>query len=243
MNHSNLVIKPQKSRSWYVGVGVLLILLVIGTYGFGRYFAIVDLNETKEQLTKTQQQLQETQASLEKTSENLVMQKQSSQVDNLSNKELVNSVKDLQQTQKKLEEELKLYRRIMAPEKDNEGLTIDSFQITKTDESKTFYFNIMLIQAGKQSGFLKGDLVLKVSGLLNGKNTEYDFRELGTFNEKHFKFQFQFFRNIQGFVNLPDGFEAKKVSALARTKGRRKNQKAQKQVVWQPEESQNYVRS
>jgi len=242
MKNSNLVIKQQKSRFWYVGIGFLLLLVIVGTYSLGRYFALNDLSSTKDELVRTQQQLLETRSSLEKTSENLAMQKQSSQVDVLSNKELVNSVKDLQQTQKGLEEELKFYRKIMAPERDKEGLGIDSVQISKTENSDEFHFRLTLIQAGKQSQFLKGDIVLKLSGLLNGKNTEYDFRELGTFNEKHFQFQFKYFQNIQGFVRLPSGFEAKQMSASARTKGLRKNQKTEKQIVWQPEESQNYVR-
>jgi len=242
MNLSNLVIKQQKSRLWYVSIGFLLVIVVIGTYGLGRYFALHDLSTTKDELARIQQQLLETQHSLEKTSENLVMQKQSSQVDNLSNKELVNSVKDLQQTQRDLEEELKFYRKIMAPERDKEGLGIDSLRISKTENEDEFHFRLTLIQAGKQSHFLKGDITLKLSGLLNGKNTEYNFRELGTFNKKHFQFQFKYFQNIQGFVRLPAGFEVKQLSASAQTKGLRKNQKAQKQVVWQPEESQNHVR-
>jgi len=242
MNHSHLVIKQQKPRSWYIGIGFLLFLVVIGSYGIGRYLALEDLSTTKEALVTIQQQLVKTQRSLDQTAESLVMQKQSSQVDILSNKELVNSVKNMQQTQNDLQEELKFYRKIMAPGRDKEGLAIDALQISQTQDVDEFHFRITLIQAGKQTQFLKGDITLKLSGLLNGKNTEYNFRELGTFNVKHFQFQFKYFQNIRGFIRLPSGFEAKKLTASVKTKGRRKNQKAQKQAIWQPLESQNYVR-
>ncbi len=242
MSHSNLIIKPQKSRLWYITVGFLLLFLLVTIYVAGRYLSLADLASTKEELVISQMHLAETQNALDRASESLVMQKQSSQVDNQSNQELVNSVKNMQQTQNDLEEELKFYRKIMAPERDREGLAIDAMKISQADRSDEFHFRLTLIQAGKQSQFLKGDIVLRLSGLLNGKNTEYDFRELGTFKVKHFQFQFKYFQNIQGFIHLPSGFEAKKLTVAAKTKGRRKNQKVEKQMVWQPEESQNYVR-
>ncbi len=242
MNQSKLVIKQQKSRLWYVTAGFLMLFIFVSTYVTGRYLALVDLATTKDELAISQQRLMATQSALDKASESLVMQKQSSQVDNQSNQELVNNVKSLQQTQNALEEELKFYRKIMAPEREQEGLAIDALQISKTDRVDEFHFRVTLIQAGKQSQFLKGDIILRLSGLLNGKNTEYDFRELGPFNAKHFQFQFKYFQNIQGFINLPSGFEAKKLIVAAQTKGRRKNQKAEIKMIWQPEESQNYVR-
>jgi len=242
MAHSNLIIKPQKSRLWYIMAGFLLLFLFVVIYVAGRYLSLADLASTKEELAISQMRLAKTQKALDGASESLVMQKQSSQVDNQSNQELVNSVKNMQQVQNELEEELKFYRNIMAPERDQEGLAIDALHVTSTDRADEFHFRLTLIQAGKQTQFLKGDIILRLAGLLNGKNTEYDFRELGTFNGKHFQFQFKYFQNIQGFINLPSGFEAKSLTIAVQTKGRRKNQKAEKQMIWQPEESQKYVR-
>lgn len=242
MTHSNLIIKPQKSRLWYITAGFSLLLLFVVIYVAGRYLSLVDLATTKEELVISQMRLAETQRALDRSSESLVMQKQSSQVDNQSNQELVNSVKNMQQVQNDLEEELKFYRNIMAPERDQVGLAIDALHMTRTDRADEFHFRLTLIQAGKQTQFLKGDIILRLAGLLNGKNTEYDFRELGTFNGKHFQFQFKYFQNIQGFIQLPAGFEAKRLTIAAQSKGQRKNQKAEKQMIWQPEENQKYVR-
>ncbi len=242
MNHSNLVIKQQKSGLWHFSLIAILVFLIIGTFVVGRYLALADLSSTKVELAESQQKLIDTQAALNKASESLVMQKQSSQVDNQSNQELINSVKNMQQTQQILEEELKFYRKIMAPELDLKGLAIDSMKISPTDDPQEFHFRLTLIQAGKQAQFLKGDIIIKVSGLLNGKTTVYDFRELGTFNSKHFQFQFKYFQNVQGFIKLPSGFEVKNINVKARTKGLRKNQNAENQIIWQPEESQKYVR-
>ena len=242
MHQSNLVIKQRKSLAWNISIAISILLMFVLTYIFGRYLALEDLSETKAELIEIKQILTNTQEAFDKASERLVMQKQASQVDTLSNQELVNNVKMMQGTQNSLEEELKFYRKIMSPEREEKGLVIDSLLITGTETQTEFHFQVTLIQAGKQTQFIQGDVILTLTGLLGGKTTEYDFRELGTFKPKHFKFQFKYFQNIQGFINLPEGFVAKNLRITAKTKGRRKKQQAEKQMKWQPEESQNYVR-
>ncbi|MEP1857022.1 MAG: DUF6776 family protein [Kangiellaceae bacterium] len=236
--HSNLVIKQQKTKPWYIGVGSLVVLLFTASYLTGRYLAINDLSETKQQLAAVELELAETKSALDSLNERLVMQAQSAQVDNLSNQELINSVKSLQQNNKKLVEELTFYRKIMAPERDKDGLVVDSIKLFNTDEENVFQIRTTLIQAGKQLQFLKGSILIKVSGELDGQAREFDIRELGTFKNSDFQFQFKYFQNIQGTIELPGGFIAKSINVSAQTKGLRKNQKTNLKVSWRPEESQ-----
>jgi len=265
MNNQNLVIKEQKSNLWYASVATLLILSVVGTFIFGRYLALTDLSQTKQSLNQAQQMLDKTQTELNLAKESLVMQQQSSQVDNLSTQELLHSVKLMQQQQKEPQTELKFYRRILAPELDKDGLAVDSFRLAKTDLQGQFHFRTTLIQAGKQNAYLKGYLILKVSGLQSDvketgevdkpaasqkvankkvtvKEMTYTFKQLGSFKAKFFQFQFKYFQNFQGFIKLPKGFKAKNISIYAKTRGRRKNQSTKKQLIWKPEERQNYAR-
>jgi len=242
MIQSNLVIKQQKSQLWHVSVGLLMLLAIVGVFIVGRYLALSDLSSTKLHLQETLNELSQSKLAREKLNEKLVMQQQSSQIDSQSSKQLVNNVKELQQAQNDLESELAFYRRIMSPEQEKDGLKVDEFQISSSDTPQNFHFRLTLIQAGKQSRYLKGSVDLQLDGLLNGKKTEYNFRELGTFENRQFNFQFKYFQNIQGFLQLPDGFIAHKVSISAKTKGRGKKYNIQSQFDWQPQESQNYVR-
>jgi hypothetical protein len=235
---SNLVIKQQKTTAWHVGMACLVIAVFTLTYLSGRYLAIADLAQTKQSLEQVESQLIDTQSALDSLNERLVMQAQSAQVDNLSNQELINSVKNLQLANKKLLEELTFYRKIMAPELDKNGLVIDSVKVYTSDDSSEFQLTTTLIQAGKQLQFLKGTILVKVSGELNGQPKEFDIRELGTFKNKDFQFQFKYFQNIKGLIELPSGFIAKSINVSAQTKGLRKNQRTNTQVPWQPEESQ-----
>ncbi|MBV1909762.1 MAG: hypothetical protein KUG78_10610 [Kangiellaceae bacterium] len=240
--HSNLVIREQKSRSWYIGIGLASLLLFVTTFLVGRFLAVSDLAETKQNLQQLELKLKQTLGALDNVSESLVMQKQSAQVDDLSNQELVNSVKIMQQTNSELQQELSFYRKIMAPALDQDGLTVDSVQILATNKVQVFQIQTTLIQAGKQLQYLKGSAIIKFQGEMDGLVKEFDIRELGTFKAKHFQFQFKYFQNIQGFVELPDGFTVKSLTVTAKTRGLRKNQTAKKQIKWQPEESQQHVR-
>ena len=72
--HSNLVIKQQKTKPWYIGVGSLVVLLFTASYLTGRYLAISDLSETKQQLASVELELAETKSALDNLNEQLVMQ-------------------------------------------------------------------------------------------------------------------------------------------------------------------------
>ena len=242
MSRLNLVIKHQKSQLWYLSVGTLVVLTIVAVFIIGRYLALSDLSRTKVQLEEAIEEIKQSKLVSDELNEKLVMQRQSSQIDSQSSKQLVSNVKELQQTRTDLESELAFYRRIMSPEQEKDGLKVDEFQISSSDISHNYHFRLTLIQAGKQSRYLKGNVGIQLNGLLNGKKTEYNFKELGSFENKQFDFQFKYFQNIQGFIQLPEGFKANKVSISAKTIGRSKKVSIYKQFDWKPQESQNYVR-
>ncbi|TQV85281.1 DUF6776 family protein [Aliikangiella coralliicola] len=232
MSEPQLIITQKKSLFWYFAWGVLTVFLLYLSFYGGRYLAIEEQQETIEKAAWLEQKLAEYQQAYQKANEDLVMQTQSAKVDTQSNQQLVDSVKQLQETQRQLEAELKFYRNIMAPELEQEGLTIAEFELSKLNQGETPRFKLVLTQAGRQEQFLKGEVELKLHGQLNGSPTVYEFRELGTFLPKHFQFQFRYFQNIEGNIALPEGFIAQHVTIQAKTKGLRKNQTAEKQIDW-----------
>jgi len=227
-----LVIKEQKTVLWYVGWGSLALLLLAVFYFAGRYDASEVEQALNERVAGLEVELNKYRQAYLQANEDLVMQAQTAKVDNQSNQQLVETVKQLQEAQRQLESELKFYRNIMAPELDKQGLTIAEFDVTQTGNNGNPRFKLVLTQAGRQEQFLKGDVELKLHGKLDGESKVYPFRELGTFNAKDFQFQFRYFQNIEGELSLPEGFTAEFVTVQAKTRGLRKNQTAQKQINW-----------
>ena len=232
MTGPNLVIKQRRTPIWYVAWSLLAATLLVGCFLTGRFLAVDELARLKLQTQSLENRLARSQQAFAEVSEQLVMQQQSLQVDNQSNEQLISTVKNLQSTQKKLEEELNFYRNIMAPELKNEGLTIADFSVSATPTLNQYRFKLALTQAGKQEQFLKGKAEVRIRGRLNGEPREYPIRELGTFNQKQFEFQFKYFQNIEGVIDLPTGFVAEQIDVRARTQGLRKNQTASRQLQW-----------
>ncbi|WP_444997169.1 DUF6776 family protein [Aliikangiella sp. IMCC44359] len=232
MSGSRLIVTQQKTLAWYIGWGIVVLVALAVSYVAGRYFSAAERQEAIKRADFLQEELKKFQSAYQQVNEDLVMQTQSAKVDNQSSQQLVETVKRLQSVQNKLESELRFYRNIMAPELDKQGLTIAEFDIIEDSEKNSPRFKLVLTQAGKQEQFLKGNVDLKLKGKLAGVDKVYSFKELGTFQAKHFQFQFRYFQNIEGELSLPEGFIAEEVVIKARTHGLRKNQTAEKQVNW-----------
>ncbi len=239
MNSPKLIVTEQKPNSWYISIVFASFILLVGVYLLGRFLAVKDLSQTKQLLSDAQLSLNNTEIAYSEISESLILEKQSTLVETLSNQELIESIQTLKLEQKSMEEELSFYRNIMAPEKDAKGLNIDHLAVTKIDSDGKFHFSLTIIQAQKQTRFLKGKVEITVFG--QDKNNQanqlsYQFRELGTFKSADFKFQFKYFQNLQGFIQLPENFMPQRLVATAKTQGLRKNQTAKLEMVWLPEE-------
>ncbi len=232
MAEPQLVIKAKKTVGWYLGLAIILLLLLVGSHISGRYFAMMEREQVIATADSLQKELDKYQSAYQKASEDLVKQSQFSEVDNLSSQQLTETIKQLQSTQRQLESELKFYRNIMAPELDNKGLTIAELVISKTMVDSKPQFKLVLTQSGRQDQFLKGSVDIKLHGKLNGSDKTYSFSELGRFNVKDFQFQFRYFQNIEGELEIPSGFVADYVIVEAKTRGLRKNQTVRKQVNW-----------
>ena len=250
MNEPKLIVTKQKSKTWYFLMGFTAFLALLGVFFIGRVLAIKDLSSTKRELSELKSTLASTKSAYDLASESLVLEKQSTMVESLTNQDLINNIQALTLEQQSMREELRFYRNIMAPEKDAKGLNIDQLVLTKIDGATNketankdnggqYHFRLTIIQAQKQAQFLKGNVEISVIGHDIKDETamiSYKFIELGSFKRSDFAFQFKYFQNIQGIIQLPRNFMPQRVMATAKTKGLPKNQTAKLETVWQPEE-------
>lgn len=232
MASPQLIVTQQKSLAWYIYMAMILLALLALSFYAGSYFTVTYKSDLQNKVQELQAEVSKYQRAYAETNKNLVIQTQSAKVDNQSNQQLVKTVKQLQESQRQLTSELKFYRNIMAPELDQQGLTIDNFDLVKNKENKSISYKLVLTQAGRQEQFLKGEVVIQLHGKLAGKAKTYNFRELGTFKKEAFKFQFRYFQNLEGSIALPQAFTAENITIQAKTRGLHKNQTAEKQVNW-----------
>lgn len=229
---ANLIITHKRSNWWYIAIFSLLLAALFGCFLGGQYYAVTHAAQMQHEIEWLNNQVAEYQQALNKANEELIRQDQTSKVDSESTAELVNSIKELKDSNRQLLEELTFYRNIMAPELSQEGLTIADLLLSRADKADEVYFKLALTQVGKHDLYLKGDVRIKISGLFENKPQEIDIRQLGSFAAKDLEFQFRYFQNIEGVIKLPDGFVAQKIAVTASTSGLAKNQTAEKQFEW-----------
>lgn len=235
MTQPKLVITHEKPPIFYLLIGLVVVALLLISFYIGRFMGINERESAVEKVESLQQQLAEYQQAYQKANKDLVTHVQHAKVDNLSNKELIETIKSLESTRNQLQAELSFYRNIMAPELSQEGLSISEFDTSDGSAKNKSKFKLVLTQVGKQDQFIKGEVALNLQGtnIQTGLPMSYNFNDLGDFKNDDFKFQFRYFQTIEGEISLPKDFMAEKVSISAKTKGLRKNKTANAEFDWQ----------
>ncbi len=125
-----------------------------------------------------------------------------------------------------LRKQLSFYQKVMAPELEQEGFTIDSFNVASTHSDDYYRFTLVLMQFDKKRDTVKGRINLFVKGSLNGRPIEYNLGDLMASDDKTIDFSFRYFEVLKGEFKLPPGFMPEKVmvkSVLSKAKWGKRN--------------------
>ncbi|MFT5164502.1 MAG: hypothetical protein ACI9FJ_003104, partial [Alteromonadaceae bacterium] len=118
-----------------------------------------------------------------------------------------NQLQELQQENFKLQKALSFYQKVMAPELEAEGISLDSFTIVPSKSKRIFHYKLVLVQTTKLKRFARGFIELKVKGSLDNKIKSYDIKTLVEgFDKKSLQFSFRYFQIIEGDLTLPLDF-------------------------------------
>ncbi len=114
---------------------------------------------------------------------------------------------DKEQEIKTLEEELSFYKSIISPEKDETGLTIHSFDLTKggTDDLKQFHLVLTQIASGGKEA--KGTVIFRLQGKQDGADKLLEWWDIRPDSTQQMpSFKFKYFQRIKGVLKVPVGF-------------------------------------
>lgn len=116
------------------------------------------------------------------------------------------SLKTLQDEILELKEEVAFYRSIVAPKESSKGLRIQSFKLEENGQERGYRFKLVLTQVIKNNKITRGTVTMVVEGLQSDKPTELKLSEVTTARRSTLSFKFKYFQNLEGDVQLPDGF-------------------------------------
>jgi hypothetical protein len=116
-----------------------------------------------------------------------------------------------------LEEGLRFYKSLMAPGEIAQGLSLRPLELVALEPPGQYAFRIVAQQEARKHSLLKGELSAEVNGLLADQEVSYPLDELsGDLDNGSVPLRFRYFQSIEGQLSLPDGFEPRSVTLVAR---------------------------
>lgn len=176
--------------------------------------ALVERDELRLQL----QQKSEEAEMLSQQVANLAL---ASEVDKASSEDVRGRVIELKEQIAALEEEISLYRGLMAPTENRQGLTIGSLELIATGVPRRYDFKVVVQQLATNHQVLNGHLNFTVVGREGEITRSIPLKDLTSqIDDENIRLRFKYFQNIQGQLELPVGFEPERIELLARSTGR-----------------------
>lgn len=214
----------------------LLLFTVIGLclftgYRLGNYYhynQIQNLEQQKNRLEQLYHQQEENIARIHSLEVELT-------VEQLANKQAQFSLKTAAEKQFEMKKQLAFYEKVMAPEKQSDGLLVESIKITGTKVPQKYNFQVALVQQQLKRRYSKGYIDIKVIGQQKDKTLQLKLSNISDITKKDTAFSFQYFQVISGEFTLPEGFipEEVQVSAILTKSKWQKYAKKEKSILWQ----------
>lgn len=155
-------------------------------------------------------------------------------VEQLANQNAQSTLKQMADEHYQVKKQLAFYEKVMAPEKEADGLVIDKVKLNATSSPQHYDFQVILVQQLLKKRYAKGYIELAVVGSLNNKPSTLPLSQISDLTTKDLTFSFQYFQVLEGTISLPDNFVAEKIQIsviLTKTKWQ-KYQKLSKSLPW-----------
>ncbi|WP_286234665.1 DUF6776 family protein [Thalassotalea sediminis] len=137
------------------------------------------------------------------------------EVERLANQKSQNLLTEIEQQHFKVKTELAFYEKVMAPEKQADGLVIDKLTLSSTASPRHYRFQVVLVQQKVRKRFAKGHIKLVLHGSLKDKPVKLELSKISEITKKQLGFSFQYFQIIEGELTLPEHFSPDQIELSA----------------------------
>ena len=137
--------------------------------------------------------------------------------------------------------ELTFYQRVMAPELNADGISIDSMTVNALPGTNSFYFRLILLQQERIQQLAQGSLRLTLRGLQDGERQEYSLLTLAGIDEGSTQFVMSYFSLTEGSFTLPENFVPETLHVNVRSRQGRQTERTfqwQQLITAEPEEQE-----
>lgn len=201
-----------------LGFAVLAVFL---SHQRGYSFGMVKQEEVLNDLKRLQTALGASQSRTDELEQQVTNHSLGAEVDRRANESVRQEVMVLKEEIAVLTEENSFYRGLMAPTKNKRGLSFGAVELSRLDRARTFHYKVVMQQLATNHNLLKGTLLFKVHGRMEGLDVEYNLSQLSSqLKTEVIKLRFKYFQTVEGQLQLPEGFEPLRMELVAKSTGK-----------------------
>ena len=241
--HRAITLSSRHRRKQIIRLGAVLILALTLLLGFylGQRSARDAMELDPESYRSMQLALPAAQQELAALQGEMETQFTRHEVDRRALEMVRRDMADQKQRIADLEENLRFYKGLMAPEEVARGLSLRAIELVAQQEPRRYAYRIVVQQEARKHELLKGKLAVEVVGVLAGQEVNYPLVGLSDeLTEELLVLSFRYFQAIQGYMTLPEGFVPTDVRVVASVSSPQKIE-AREQYPWHLQESFTHV--
>lgn len=197
-------------RSVVVIFSLVLISVYCG-YRFGNYYHNYQKDLIEHQKIRLKN-LYSQQADLSTQVNTLTVELE---VERIASQRSVKLLKKMESEHYEVKKQIAFYEKVMAPEKQANGLALDTVLVFPTKSPHHYRFDVTLVQQQLRKQYAKGYIDIQVLGSLHNKPHTLSLSNISTLKRQDLSFSFKYFQVIDGEFTLPKGFAPERLSISA----------------------------
>jgi len=211
------------------------LMLLAGMY-LGRLAAYVDMNADPQTVHSMRLEISHLREELKAATGDLELQRTLHEVDSRALEMVRSEMATQNERAAELEEDLRFYRSLVAPDDTANGLSLRQPEIVADERPGHFKYRFVIQQKARKHAEVEGALSVSVVGREGEEEASYRLGSLslGT-DEEAVALKFRYFQAIEGELVLPDGFEPKGITVVARASKPREAE-VREQFPWELQE-------
>ncbi len=137
------------------------------------------------------------------------------EIEKLANQKAQQSLRSIEDDHFSLKKELAFYEKIMAPEKQANGVIIDEVEVSSTASESHYHIRVVLVQQQKSKRYAKGAIEIAFEGSLLNRPATIKLASLADLKKQQMGFSFQYFQVLESEFTLPKDFIPEKIAISA----------------------------
>lgn len=188
------------------------------TYEYGMNQGLelkVEVVREKESISR---QLEESQRLISNMQQEIADLTVGGEIDDKANEEVRQTIENLQELIAEQNEEISFYKGVMLPNVADKGLRIERLDVTSNAPGRVKY-SLLLTQVVDKHDYVQGGVQISLRGQEGDQEKSFRLSELDQEKQDRVRFRFRYFQNINGELQLPEGFEPREVMIVAQSSG------------------------